>query len=153
MFSNSDLTEIAIRNPENEHEVAQYYSVRWKTLREPWGEPEGSEKDDIEEDCFHLAAFLKEKVVGVARIQKNSFDEAQIRYMGVLPEYRRHGIGRLLIEDLEKAAQRKGLTRIVLDARENAVGFYIVLGYEVTGESYVLFDSIQHYRMQKLLET
>jgi ribosomal protein S18 acetylase RimI-like enzyme len=39
----------------------------------------------------------------------------------------------------------------VLDAREPAVGFYEKLGYEVTGESYLLFNSIQHFRLQKTL--
>jgi ribosomal protein S18 acetylase RimI-like enzyme len=140
-----------VRSPETPEEFRQYYHVRWKTLRAPWGEPEGSEKDDLEDETFHQAAFCDGKVVGVARIQKNSPLEAQIRYMGVLDEYQGRGIGRMLVEALENAARDKCFEYIVLDARENAVGFYIVLGYEVVGESYLLFDSIQHYKMKKSL--
>jgi ribosomal protein S18 acetylase RimI-like enzyme len=142
---------LEIRSPQNQEEFAQYYQIRWKTLREPWGEPEGSEKDELEDQALHRAAFLNGKVVGVARIQKNSTQEAQIRYMGVLPEFRGSGIGRKLVESLEDAARDKSFSYIILDSRENAVGFYIVLGYEVVGESYLLFDRIQHYKMKKQL--
>jgi GNAT superfamily N-acetyltransferase len=135
-----------------EDEFSQYFRVRWQTLRAPWGEPEGSEKDERENETYHLAAFINNQVVGVARIQKNSPTEAQIRYMGVLEEYQGHGIGRLLVERLEEEARRKGFSRIILNARENAVAFYIVLGYEVVEESYLLFDSIQHYQMRKLIQ-
>lgn len=146
-----DREKIQVRSPKTPDEFAQYYHIRWQTLRAPWGEPEGSEKDEREDETLHRAAFIGEKIVGVARIQKNSIDEAQIRYMGVVDECRGYGIGRLLVESLEEAAREKGFKQIILDARENAVGFYIVLGYEVVGESYLLFESIQHYRMKKQL--
>ncbi len=144
-------SQIQIRSPQTPDEFADYYHVRWLTLRAPWGEPEGSEKDEREDETLHRAAFLDGKVIGVSRIQKNSPQEAQIRYMGVLEEYRSHGIGRRLVESLEEAAREKGFEYIILDSRQNAVGFYIILGYEVVGESYLLFDSIQHYKMKKQL--
>jgi hypothetical protein len=52
-----------------EDEFSQYYRVRWQTLRAPWGETEGSEKDERENETYHLAAFINNQVVGVARIQ------------------------------------------------------------------------------------
>ena len=39
--------------------------------------------------------------------------------------------------------------KIVLDAREGAVDFYKKLGYQVAEKSYLLFDEIQHFQMQK----
>lgn len=143
--------KIVIRSPETPEEFAQYYHIRWKTLREPWGQPEGSEKDEFEDETLHRAAFFNDKIVAVARIQKNSPQEAQIRYMGVLEEFRGHGIGRMLIESLEEAAVEKDFESIILNARENAVGFYVIMGYEVVCESYLLFDSIQHFKMKKVL--
>jgi len=145
--------EIVIRSPETEEEFTDYYHVRWQTLRAPWGEPEGSEKDDREHETFHLAAFIGNKIVGVGRIQKNTPTESQIRYMGILEKYRQMGIARKIVESLENAAIEKGFDYIVLDARQNAVGFYISAGYEVIEESYLLFDCIQHYRMQKFLKS
>lgn len=40
---------------------------------------------------------------------------------------------------------------IVLDARDGAVNFYKKNGYHVEGDSYILFDTIPHFRMKKSL--
>ena len=56
-----------------------------------------------------------------------------------------------LIKALENYASASARKKIVLDAREPAVGFYQKLGYEVLNKSYRLFDEIQHFRMVKYL--
>jgi ribosomal protein S18 acetylase RimI-like enzyme len=144
-----------VRQPETKAEFKDYYHLRWKLLRAAWHQPEGSEVDDIETACFHVIAIDTEDaenaIIGVARLQFNSDDEAQIRYMAVAPEYERQGIGRSMISYLEDHAMRTGHHDMVLDAREPAVGFYKKLGYKVTCKSYLLFDEIQHYKMQKHL--
>jgi len=60
------------------------------------------------------------------------------------------GIGRLIVAALETIALENERRIIVLDAREPAVGFYQRLGYEVTEKSYLLFECIQHYRLEKI---
>ena len=143
---------IKIKQPKTEHDFKSYYQLRWQLLRAPWNQPEGSEVDDIEDQCFHLMAVDEDaQVIGVARLQFNSDDEAQIRYMAVEKTYHRHGIGRELINTIETYAGESGRRKIVLDAREPAVGFYQKLGYSVEEKSYLLFDEIQHYRMMKTL--
>ena len=132
-------------------EFMQYFALRYRLLRQPWGEPEGSEKDDIEDQCFHVIAKDGESVIGVGRLQFNSAEEAQIRYMAVDTACERRGIGRQIVAALEKHASAQGRHSMVLDAREPAVGFYRRLGYTVTGPSYLLFGEIQHYAMRKQL--
>lgn len=143
--------EFVARSPETPTEWQQYYELRWQVLRRPWNQPEGSEKDDREDESWHRAVFCGGQIAGVARIQMNSLSEAQIRYMAVAPEFRGRGIGRLLVESLEEVAREQGAEKIMLDARSEAVGFYLVLGYQVVGDSYLLFDAIQHYLMEKVL--
>ena len=144
-----------VRQPETKAEFKEYYHLRWKLLRAAWHQPEGSEVDDIETSCFHVIAIDTEDtenaIIGVARLQFNSESESQIRYMAVSPAFERRGIGRSIISYIEEHAMRTGRHNMVLDAREPAVGFYEKLGYEVTGKSYLLFDEIQHYKMQKHL--
>ena len=147
-----------ISQPDTEKEYKQYYHLRWKILRAPWNQPQGSEIDDIEEQCFHVMATdinseNKTTVIGVARLQYNSDTEAQIRYMAVANEYERQGIGRQLINALEQHALDSSCKKIILHAREPSTGFYQRLGYRVTEKSYLLFDEIQHFRMVKELET
>ena len=138
-----------IKQPETPDEFKQYYALRFRILRAPWGEPEGSEIDDIEDQCFHIMATKNGNIVGVGRLQYNSADEAQIRYMAIEKTYEGNGIGRMIVNALEQEAINKRVRAVVLDAREPAVGFYQILGYSIEKKSYVLFDEIQHYRMAK----
>jgi ribosomal protein S18 acetylase RimI-like enzyme len=141
-----------IRQPVNEDEFSAYYQFRWQLLRAPWKQPQGSEIDELEDGCFHLMAVDdKKEIIGVARLQFNGSDEAQIRYMAVSRTHERQGIGRSLICAMEDKAIQSGIKTIVLDAREPAVGFYKKLGYQVIEKSYLLFNEIQHFRMLKML--
>ena len=141
---------VKIKQPKTDAEFERYFDLRWRILRAPWSEPEGSEKDELEDRCFHVMAHDDHnELLGIGRLQFNSKTEAQIRYMAVKPEYEGKGIGKLIAGSLEQHARKHGITTIILHAREPALGFYEKLGYEVTEKSYVLFNCIQHYRMHK----
>ena len=145
-----------ISQPETKKEYKQYYQLRWKILRAPWNQPEGSEVDDIEDLCIHVMVIdtnydENNNVIGVARLQFNSTTEAQIRYMAIAVEYERQGIGRKLVKTLEQHAQKSSCINIVLHAREPALVFYQKLEYSVIKKSYCLFDDIQHFQMIKEL--
>ena len=151
---------ICIKHPETEEEFKHYYHLRWKILRAPWHQPEGSEIDDLEDDCFHIMAIKpnpdsnninSDEILAVARLQFNTDKQAQIRYMAVDKSHERQGIGRQLINSMEKHAKDSGCKQIILDAREPAINFYKKLGYQVIEKTYLLFDDIQHYRMLKVL--
>ncbi len=139
-----------IKEPINPKEFEEYYNLRWKVLRQPWNKPKGSEKDEIEHSCTHAMAFDEKGVIcGVIRLQKNNQKEAQIRYMAVDSNIRSKGVGSALLKYVEKIAKEKGFTSIILHARENATGFYLKNNYALKGESYLMWNSIQHYEMKK----
>jgi len=126
-----------LKQPENEAEFKHYYHLHWQLLRAPWQQPEGSESDDIEDRCFHIMAIDDaDEIIGVARLQFNSINEAQIRYMAVSPSYQRQGIGHALIHALEQRAKKSSHKKIILDAREPAVDFYKKQGYPIIEKSY-----------------
>ncbi len=142
---------LTIRIPDTSEEWKQYYDLRFKVLREPWGQLKGSEVLTDEDQADHAMVMDSEtgKVVGVARMQINSPMQGQVRCVAVLPQLQGKGVGKLLMNYLEKIAQEKGFQEIVLDARENAVKFYLSIGYENIGESYLLFGMIPHFKMRK----
>lgn len=141
-----------ILNPETEDDFARCFDLRWRILRAPWGQPRGSERDALEADSWHRMACLSGRIpVGVARLHLNSPIQAQIRYMAVEPECRHRGIGAALAASLESQARELGVTEIVLHAREESLGFYARLGYEVTGPAPTLYGSIRHQAMRKHL--
>ena len=142
--------QFCVKQVETEDEFKAYFNLRWQLLRKPWHQTKGSEQDDIEDQCYHLIAIDKKHlVIGVARLQFNTNNEAQIRYMAVDASHQNQGIGRALIERLEAHVISLGHNVITLDARDTAMGFYTRLGYSTEAKSYLLFDEIQHYLMQK----
>jgi predicted GNAT family N-acyltransferase len=96
-------------------------------------------------------AVEKEKVIGCCRLQMNNDKEAQVRYMAVDGNMQGKGIGKKIMKQAEKIAKDKGAEFLILEARENAVPFYKGCGYVITKKSYLLFDEIQHFTMQKHL--
>jgi len=142
---------VIIRAPQTTEEWNNYYAVRYLTLRKPWNQPLGSERDDDEQQAVHAAAFAGNQIVGVARLQFLSADKGQIRYMGVLPDFGKTGIGSKLLKYLETLAKEKGGRTIVLNARDYALPFYEKNGYRIKEKSYLLWDEIQHYLMEKTL--
>ena len=143
--------EVKICKPLTKEEFKKYYDLRWKVLRKPWKQPKGSEKDEREKESIHIMACIGSKIVGAGRLHFNTEKEAQIRYMAIEEKYRRKGIGRLILKELEKKAKEKGAEYIILNARENAVNFYKKHCYKTVKRTYTLFGSINHWKMQKKL--
>lgn len=143
---------LTTRIPSTSEEWEQYYDLRFKVLREPWGQLKGSEVLTDEDQADHAMVIdtETEKIVGVARMQTNSPTQGQVRCVAVSPALQGKGVGKLLMNYLETVAQEKGFQEIVLDARENAVKFYLSIGYEIIGESYLLFGVIPHFKMRKV---
>ena len=138
-------------SPKTESEFEDYFELRWRILRKPWNQPQGSEQDADEDISYHLMAIDNDQVIGVARLQFTNNNSAQLRYMAVDNNYQKQGIGRSIVEHMETYAMQHKANELFLNARDNALIFYKKLGYEITEKSYLLFNSIQHYKMRKKL--
>jgi hypothetical protein len=138
--------------PGTKTEFERYYALRWRVLRSPWGGAPGSERDPADDDSLHLMLFDDgDQPLAVGRLHFNSPDEAQIRFLAVEEHHRGRGLGRRLMEALEKRALAKGARVVMLDAREEAVPFYLNLGYQDLGPIGTKFARIPHRRMIKTL--
>jgi GNAT superfamily N-acetyltransferase len=142
---------IVIRQPRTDIDFERYYQTRWYTLRRPWHQPKGSERDELENEAFHLMALDGKKVVGVARAHFSEPSMAQFRYMGVDRRFRHRGIATRLLRSLEREAKKRGAKVAWFNAREPAVPFYEKCGYHIFDISYTLFGCIPHWKMFKEL--
>ena len=140
-----------ITEPKTVEDFEKYYHLRWEILRKPWNKPEGSERDEMENSCIHAMTIDdKGNVAAVCRLQFNSPEEGQIRYMAVKESFQGIGIGSSIIMYMENKAIEGGIKYIVLHAREHAVNFYKNNGYKTIGTSYLMWGEIQHFLMKKI---
>ena len=141
---------LTVNHPESPEEFEEYYDLRWRVLRKPWGQPRESEKDAFDPVADHVSVRDEDgKLIGIGRLHLNNDREAQIRYMATEEDVRGSGVGRVIIERIETIVRERGVRWITLNAREHVVGFYEHLGYRVTGEGPTMFDEIRHSKMRK----
>ena len=68
----------------------------------------------------------------------------------VLPEYRRQGIGTMVVKACEEWAEELCCSKTVVESRENKVAFYQQMDYEIRGEA-VEGGTFRCVRMEKVL--
>ncbi len=140
---------IEVRAPKSNKEWETYFHLRYITLREPWGQPLGSEQDENDKIAKQFALFENGTIKGAGRLDQIDATTSQVRYFCVAQDAERRGFGRRIMESIEMDAKNDDVSKIILHARENAVAFYQSLEYEVVEESYLLFGEIQHWLMEK----
>ena len=125
---------VTIRKPETKDDFRAYYALRYKVLREPWGHPKGTEKDDFEPISEHFMAMSETgEVVGVVKLYEETEQVGHISHLAVSEAHQHQGIGRFLIEAVEKRARERGYGTIGLMARVTATAFFEKYGYRVKG--------------------
>ena len=85
----------------------------------------------VEPEGF-LVAEVKGKVIGYVMAYSRD-EEGEIVSISVMPEFRRKGIGRKLMEEAIEYLKGKGVTKVGLEVRkgnEEAIDFYERLGFE-----------------------
>ncbi len=134
---------------------ADTFAVRHPVLRN--GKPLEScffEGDDWP-TTKHFGAFVDKKIVGVVSVYQNKNstfsmeNQFQIRGMAVLPDFRKKGIGELLVSAAEDYICNQKGEIIWFNARENAVGFYEKMKYQKQGQPFEISGIGPHYMMYK----
>jgi predicted GNAT family N-acyltransferase len=152
-----DLTEektpsdgLKLLEPASESDWTAYFELRWRVLRQPWGQPHGSERDELDPSAYHLMLRTKDgSAAAIGRLHLNSSAEAQVRYMAVDDSWRSKGLGSRILIGLEAQAALLSVKRIILNSREQAIDFYKRHGYGLGGDAETLFGEVRHVRMQK----
>ena len=106
----------------------------------------------MEETSVNACIEENGKAIACGRLQNNGEGVGQIRYMAVDEAFQGKGLGKLILKELEKEAEKMGLRKIELQARENALEFYKRNDYSVIQSSFKLWDIIQHYLMVKTIK-
>ena len=95
-----------------------------------------------DKDTMVLIASKEGMIAGFA-IMRFGDDQAHLFLLAVQPEYRRTGIGRSMMQWLEKSCRTAGIQAIRLEVRwsnRGAIRFYRKLGYRILAKAAGYYD-------------
>ncbi len=129
--------------------------LRYRVLRAPLGMTRAQVRVAGEERWLHLVALdpaAGGEVVGCVSLDLagDGPGEGRLRQMAVDPRLQRRGVGRALVDALEREARARGLARVTLHAREAARAFYEAAGYAAFGAPFTEVG-LPHRHMAKAL--
>lgn len=129
-------------------EYLQELELRDAILRRPLGM--SIRQDDLsqEMDHYHVGCFISDQLTGVLVLTPQGDGSIKMRQVAVDQAFQRQGAGSAMVEFAEQLASQKGFQKMVLNARREAVPFYLRLGYEVNGDEFHEVG-IPHVRMTK----
>lgn len=144
-----ELPDFEIIRAEETWQQAGAYYVRIQamakkhhiTLRQEFDEHDGP-------DAKYIVVTDADFPIATARMYPLDEKRMMIGRVVVLPEYRHQGIGSMVIDECECWAEELGYGKAVVDSRDNKVGFYERLMYEVVGEA-VEGETFRCIRMEK----
>jgi len=136
-----------------EEELEKAIAIRKEVFVEEQGVPEENEIDEydsLEAPCDHLLILVDQKPVGAGRIRfTNGF--GKLERICVLKPYRKLGIGKVIVQELEKIAKEKGYSKVKLHSQTHANAFYEQLGYQIQSDVFYE-EGIPHNLMVKTLK-
>lgn len=124
--------------------------LREEVLRRPLGLTLSPSDLAGEDEQWHFGGFERGELVACVIAAPQGGQQAKLRQMAVDPRWRGTGCGRGLLEVVERELAQRGIRKILLHARLDAVGFYERLGYTKWGEEFQEI-SLPHVAMRKEL--
>ncbi|AFD05901.1 GNAT family N-acetyltransferase [Solitalea canadensis] len=106
--------------------------------------------DGKDPQCWHLMGWADGKLAAYTRIVPPGviFDTASIGRVVTSREFRRHGIGKELMEKSIEEAENLGYKNLTIGAQYYLLKFYQSFGFKEFGEIY-LEDGIEHVHMKR----
>lgn len=127
------------------------FAIRIKVFMEEQGYTD--EFDAIDEKAIQVVLYQDDTAIGCGRTFAHP-NHHHIFYIGriaVLPEYRKAGFGKMLVEGCEVAAKEAGATEIQLHAQAYLEDWYYNMGYAPFGEIDYEDEGQPHLWMKKSL--
>lgn len=133
-------------------ELNDAYQVREIVFMIEQQVPKNLEMDEHDETATHFVVYDDFEPVAAARIRTYTDNTiAKVERVAVLKKHRGTGVGKSLMNLIEKEALNQGYTAYRLNSQRHAEKFYSKLGYDTISEP---FDEagIEHVTMEKKIE-
>lgn len=144
--------QMEYRRIEHDSDLQKAFAIREEVFVKEQNVPledEFDEFDQLNGRCEHLLVYFCGTPVGTGRLRVVD-GVGKLERICILKPYRNLGIGKIIVQVLEKIAKEKGVTKVKLHGQTHAEGFYLKLGYKTASDEFIE-DGIPHYVMVKKL--
>jgi predicted GNAT family N-acyltransferase len=127
------------------------YALRRDVFEKEQNIPRPLDRDPFDYSADHVVAFdAKGRCVGTGRVVRMDSRTAQIGRMAVARDERKHGVGALVLEALERMAQMRGISELTVNSQIPAESFYAKRGFTRVGDVF-LDQGVPHVVLRKPL--
>jgi predicted GNAT family N-acyltransferase len=127
------------------------YKLRRDVFETEQNIPRPLDRDPFDYSAVHVVAFdAKERCVGTGRVVRTDHRTAQIGRMAVAKDERKHGVGAMVLEALERMATMRGISELTVNSQLPAEAFYRNRGFSRIGDVF-LDQGVPHVVMRKSL--
>jgi predicted GNAT family N-acyltransferase len=127
------------------------YALRREVFENEQNIPRPLDRDPYDYSADHVVAFDQAgRCVGTGRVVRMDSRTAQIGRMAVAKDQRKHGVGALVLEALERMAAMRGISDLTVNSQLPAESFYGNRGYVRVGDVF-LDQGVPHVVMRKSL--
>jgi predicted GNAT family N-acyltransferase len=144
------MTEPLIVEALNSTDMDACYAIRTEVFCDEQHVSHEMEFDGLDAECRHYLARIGDNGVGTARVRPMSDDIVKFERIAVHAPFRGQQVGRALMDRALADIRDSGARTGILHAQSSAAAFYLKLGFNQEGETFVE-AGIPHVRMTKKL--
>lgn len=126
-------------------EMPDVYAIREEVFVGEQGLTGNVRNDPDDRYSVHVLAAIGDTIVGTGRVFFIG-DQAQIAWVAVRRQYRRHGVGWAIMQCLLDVCREQGVRVVTLNAQTHALSFYEALGFQSVGKRFTM-SNIEHQPM------
>jgi predicted GNAT family N-acyltransferase len=131
-------------------EYQQMVTLRMDVLRKPLGLSFTNEELAKEKEDILIGAFDEDKILACCLLTKIDNATIKLRQMAVHNNVQGKGIGASMMSFAETVARDKGYKKLMMHARNTAIGFYEKFDFKVNGAEFIEVN-VPHHVMEKKL--
>lgn len=133
---------------QSKKELNDCFELRKKVFVDEQHVPQKNEFDQFEDESTHIIGYDDNGSPIAAARYRPYHGMAKIERVVVAKPFRKHGIGRQLMQFIEQQVKNNGFKKAILNGQIQAQPFYESLGYQPHGAIF-LEEEIEHIEMQK----
>lgn len=143
------LKVVEVKIVSNDKEMNDAFTVRKNVFIEEQNVPEEEEMDQFDQTATHFVVYDQGNPVGAGRFRVID-GIGKVERICIVASVRKKGLGKLIMDEIERFAATKGIQTVKLNAQIHAEPFYQKIGYETVSDEF-MDAGIPHVAMTKIL--